>query len=161
MGEIHFQEQPDNMKIKRLLLYVCFCGLLSCGHKDTGVKQEAITFQRVPIDGLLIGRANGMMIKGNNLLIADAMSDAIFYWIQLDKGTFQKVGSMGQGPDEYLRFETFYQTNGQCGFYDSRLWRCVDVTMDVSAFCVSENDKTLYVIGLADDYELFKCNIEI
>lgn len=116
------------MNIKPLLLYICFCGLLSCGHKDTGVKQVPITFQRVSIDGLLIGRANGMMIKGNNLLIADAMSDAVFYWIQLDKGTLQKVGSMGQGPDEYLRFETFYRTNGQCGFYDSRLWRCVDIT---------------------------------
>lgn len=51
------------MNIKPLLLYICFCGLLSCGHKDTGKKQVPITFQRVSIDGLLIGRANGMAIK--------------------------------------------------------------------------------------------------
>jgi hypothetical protein len=103
------------MKHCRIILAILALTLFSCGDRDDNVTQikfsEEIMLSADSISVQQLLNPSAMTITNEFLVIHSRNTDSIFYFYRLPDLRFEKrIGSYGQGPDEFTRLARFCES---------------------------------------------------
>ena len=115
--------------MKQIVAFLVVCSIfISCSDKKRVVEEENLNFEILSIDDLMIGRPSGIMYNDSKIILSDMQGDSLFHLINLKERTSCQVGKRGNGPNEFLDFDSFYRSGEQFGFFDSNLNSLIEIT---------------------------------